>query len=82
MWRSASVPRPIEDSDLVMRVLADRGHRLVASPDLISRLGRPQAPSELSTWPGLSLGANKHQHKWQLTGPGGQGRRCISRREW
>ena len=57
-------PRPIEDSDLVMRVLADRGHRLVASPDLISRLGRPQAP-------GLSLGANKHQHKWQLTGPGG-----------
>lgn len=41
-------PRPIEDSDLVMRVLADRGHRLVASPDLISRLGRPQAPSELS----------------------------------
>ena len=64
-------PRPIEDSDLVMRVLADRGHRLVASPDLISRLGRPQAPSELSAWPGLSLGANKHQHKWQLTGPGG-----------
>lgn len=63
-------PRPIEDSDLVMRVLADRGHRLVASPDLISRLGRPQAPSELS-WPGLSTGANKHQHKWQLTGPGG-----------
>ena len=64
-------PRPIEDSDLVMRVLADRGHRLVASPELISRLGRPQAPSELSAWPGLSLGANKHQHKWQLTGPEG-----------
>lgn len=64
-------PRPIEDSDLVMRVLADRGHRLVASPELISRLGRPQAPSELSAWPGLSTGANKHQHKWQLTGPEG-----------
>ncbi|MEH8662042.1 LysR family transcriptional regulator [Klebsiella quasipneumoniae subsp. similipneumoniae] len=64
-------PRPIEDSDLVMRVLADRGHRLVASQELISRLGRPQAPSELSAWPGLSLGANKHQHKWQLTGPEG-----------
>lgn len=63
-------PRPIEDSDLVMRVLADRGHRLVASPDLISRLGRPQAPSS-ERWPGLSTGANKHQHKWQLTGPGG-----------
>ncbi len=41
-------PRPIEDSDPVMRVLADCGHRLVASPDPF-RLGRPQAPSELST---------------------------------
>ncbi len=74
-------PRPIEDSDLVMRVLADRGHRLVASPDLISRLGRPQAPSELSL-AGAQPGANKHQHKWQLTGPGERERKCISRREW
>ena len=64
-------PRPFEDSDLVMRVLADRGHRLVASPALIARLGRPQAPAELSTWPGLSIGAGKHQHKWELTGPEG-----------
>lgn len=32
-------PRPFEDSDLVMRVLADRGHRLFASPDLIARMG-------------------------------------------
>ena len=64
-------PRPFDDSDLVMRVLADRGHRLVASPSLIARMGRPQVPSELSAWPGLSLGAGRHQHKWQLTGPGG-----------
>ncbi len=49
-------PRPFDDSDLVMRVLADRGHRLVASPSLIARMGRPQVPSELSAWPGLSLG--------------------------
>ncbi|MGK7384443.1 LysR substrate-binding domain-containing protein, partial [Salmonella enterica] len=27
-------PRPVEDSDQVMLVLADRGHRLFASPDL------------------------------------------------
>ena len=75
-------PRPIEDSDLVMRVLADRGHRLVASPDLISRLDVRRRRPELSAWPGLSLGANKHQHKWQLTGPGGRERKRISRREW
>lgn len=64
-------PRPIEDSDLVMRVLADRGHRLVASPKLVARLGDPQMPSELSEWPGLSMGAGNHRHQWQLTGPEG-----------
>lgn len=32
-------PRPFEDSDLVMRVLADRGHRLYASPQLIEQMG-------------------------------------------
>ncbi|MEL0555081.1 MULTISPECIES: LysR family transcriptional regulator [Raoultella] len=64
-------PRPFDDSDLVMRVLADRGQRLVASPACIARMGRPQAPSQLSTWPGLSLDAGKHQHKWQLSGPEG-----------
>lgn len=64
-------PRPFDDSDLVMRVLADRGQRLVASPACIALMGRPQAPSQLSTWPGLSLDAGKHQHKWQLSGPEG-----------
>ncbi|HDX8333069.1 TPA: LysR family transcriptional regulator [Raoultella ornithinolytica CD1_MRS_4] len=64
-------PRPFDDSDLVMRVLADRGQRLVASPACIARMGRPQAPSQLSTWPGLSLDAGKHRHKWQLSGPEG-----------
>lgn len=64
-------PRPFDDSDLVMRVLADRGHRLFASPALVARMGQPQTPSELSEWPGLSLDAGKHQHKWQLTGPQG-----------
>ena len=34
-------------------------------------MGQPQAPSELSEWPGLSLAAGKHQHKWQLSGPQG-----------
>lgn len=65
-------PRPIEDSDLVMRVLADRGHRLVASPGLVERQGQPRVPSELSDWPGVEPGSpGKHQHKWQLTGPEG-----------
>lgn len=63
-------PRPFEDSDLVMRVLADRGHRLVASPELVARMGKPLAPAALSEWPGLSPGGGK-QHSWELSGPQG-----------
>lgn len=62
-------PRPFDDSDLVMRVLADRGHCLVASPELVASLGKPQTPDELSRWPGLSMAAGKHTHQWRLSGP-------------
>ena len=64
-------PRPFDDSDLVLRVLADRGDCLVAGPALIQRLGEPVVPSELSAWPGLSMNEGKHIHKWALSGPGG-----------
>jgi len=64
-------PRPFDDSDLVMKVLADRGHRLVASPALVERMGRPGSPAELNQWPGLSIDSGKQQHKWQLSGPKG-----------
>lgn len=64
-------PRPFDDSDLVMRVLADRGHCLVASPSLVATLGKPRSPDELSRWPGLSMAAGKHVHKWSLGGPEG-----------
>ncbi len=64
-------PRPFDDSDLVLRVLADRGHCLVAAPALIARLGTPGVPSELSAWPGLSMGEGKQVHKWALSGPEG-----------
>ena len=64
-------PRPFDDSDLVLRVLADRGHCLVAAPQLLTRLGTPRAPSELSAWPGLSMGEGKQVHKWALSGPEG-----------
>ena len=64
-------PRPIEDSDLVMRVLADRGHRLYASPQLIEQMGALHSPAELTRWPGLSLASGKHVHRWELFGPQG-----------
>ncbi|MEI9480769.1 LysR family transcriptional regulator [Enterobacter cancerogenus] len=64
-------PRPFDDSDLVLRVLADRGHCLVAGRQLVERLGAPLTPSALSDWPGLSMGAGKQVHKWDLCGPQG-----------
>jgi DNA-binding transcriptional LysR family regulator len=62
-------PRPFDDSDLVMRVLADRGHRLVASP-VDCAAGEPRRRrAERVAW--AQPGGRKHQHKWQLTGPEG-----------
>lgn len=63
---------PIQDSDLVMRILADRSQCLVASPILIQRLGFPATPAALNSWPSLGLGGILQQmHTWVLYGPDG-----------
>lgn len=65
-------PPPLEDSDLVMRVLGERHQCLVASPVLLARLGQPKAPAELMHFPSLDLGLPQNQHVWDLHGPDGQ----------
>jgi DNA-binding transcriptional LysR family regulator len=64
-------PPPLQDSDLVMRVLADRSQCLVASPALIAHRGAPKAPAELTDWPSLGLGPPQQEHAWILFGPDG-----------
>ncbi len=64
-------PPPLEDSDLVMRVLADRGQCLVASPALLQHTGVPRAPADLSGLPSLGLGLPQGEHVWNLLGPDG-----------
>lgn len=60
-------PLPLEDSPLVMRILSDRGQCLVASPDLITRMGGvPAQPDALKQWPSLSRGTPQEQHLWTL----------------
>lgn len=60
-------PLPLEDSNLIMRVLSDRGQCLVASPDLVKRMGGlPAQPDALQQWPGLSRGTPQEQHLWTL----------------
>ncbi|WP_198970843.1 LysR family transcriptional regulator [Xylophilus sp. ASV27] len=63
-------PPPIEDSDLVMRVLAERGQCLVACPALLAS-GIPRVPADLAGLPSMDLGLPQHEHVWNLIGPGG-----------
>src|SRR5690606_35157616 len=49
-------PPPLDDSDLVMRVLAERRQCLVASPALLRQTGTPRAPADLGGLPSLGLG--------------------------
>jgi DNA-binding transcriptional LysR family regulator len=65
-------PLPIEDSDLVMRILANRIQSLVASPALIARMGPPRTPEDLANWPSLALGRPQENHTWNLLGSGGE----------
>jgi len=62
-------PPPLSDSDLAMRVLADRGQCLVASPALLAAHGTPKAPADLAPLPSLALGAPQQAYVWQLYGP-------------
>lgn len=64
-------PPPLQDSDLVMRVLAERSQCLVASPALVQRFGLPTAPAGLDGWPSLGLGTPQQTHRWVLHGPDG-----------
>lgn len=64
-------PPPLEDSDLVMRVLSDRGQCLVASPALLAQWGAPSNPADLAQLPSMVLGQAQDEHLWVLHGPEG-----------
>lgn len=65
-------PLPLEDSDLVVRVLSDRGQCLIASPDLVARMnGLPTRPEDLQHWPSLSRATPHELHAWILTNGAG-----------
>jgi DNA-binding transcriptional LysR family regulator len=64
-------PMPIESSDLMMKVLAQRGHALVASPNLVKKAGSIRVPADLNGLPSLDLGPPRQEHIWKLDGPDG-----------
>lgn len=57
---------PLEDSDLVMKVLAISTQRLVASPRLLAGRALPVVPGELSDWPTVLLGDLHQEALWRL----------------
>lgn len=65
-------PLPLDDSDLVMRKLADRGMCLVASPELVERFTMPASPADLQHWPSLALSKPQQVYRWCLFGPDNQ----------
>lgn len=62
---------PLEDSDLVVRKLADSPQRIVASPGLVSHLAAPLRPADLSGLPSLAWEPGRLEHEWRLEGPDG-----------
>jgi DNA-binding transcriptional LysR family regulator len=72
-------PPPLEDSELVLRTLADRGQCLVASPTCCCSPWPPEVPADLSGLPSLALGRPPDKHQWQLIGPDGSEARVTHR---
>jgi DNA-binding transcriptional LysR family regulator len=62
---------PLEESDLVMRVLAPSTQRLVASPELLAAFSRPVVPADLASLPSIDFGPQHRERQWCLEGPDG-----------
>ena len=62
---------PLEDTDLVMKVLGHSTQRLVAHPRLLEGLTAPASPADIGLLPSLDLGPAQPHHTWSLEGPDG-----------
>lgn len=65
-------PPPLEDSELVMRVLAERSQCIVGNPVLLKQQGIAKHPEDLIHWPSLGMGPPRQEHSWTLSGPEGE----------
>lgn len=61
---------PLENSDLVMRVLVESPQRLVASPALLAFHSGEIHPADLNKFPSLAWGV-AHDYAWCMEGPDG-----------
>ncbi len=62
---------PLEDTDMVMKVLGKSTQCLVGSPIYRERLSSPASPADLNGLPSLHWGAAQREYQWELSGPDG-----------
>ena len=60
---------PLENTDLVMKVLGNSTQTLVGHPAFAERLSKPASPADLSGLPSLHWGAAQREYQWELFGP-------------
>jgi DNA-binding transcriptional LysR family regulator len=62
---------PLDDSDLLIRKLAESPQRLAASPSVLKDSARPLVPADLAALPSLALDPLEVEHKSRLDGADG-----------
>lgn len=60
---------PLENSELAMRVLGEREHCIVGSPELIADPQNKLTPADLSSLPSMDVNRQSREHIWDLHGP-------------
>ncbi len=61
-----------EDGGLVLRGFGEARELLLASPDYLTRHGRPQVPADLASHSILMVNEDEGHQRWQLHGPDGE----------
>lgn len=62
---------PLEDTDLVMKVLGNSTQCLVGSPAFVSRLSSSPLPGDLNGLPSVYWGSAQREYQWELFGENG-----------
>ncbi|BBP62905.1 LysR family transcriptional regulator [Pseudomonas sp. Cab53] len=62
---------PLENTDMVMKVLGNSTQCLVGSPMYRERLSSPASPADLNGLPSVHWGSAQREYQWELFGPDG-----------
>lgn len=60
---------PLENTDMVMKVLGNSRQCLVGRPDFLTQLPKDFSPEDLGRLPSLHWGSSQREYQWELLGP-------------